>query len=120
LGGLKLVPGVYCIKGSTELDGELQLDAQSLAGSVFVFKITGTLKLADNGVVKMVNGGNNCNTFWQVGGAVTMGIDSELVGSAIAVADITLSKGASIAGGRALSQHGAVTLDTNYIALCPE
>jgi len=63
-----------------------------------------------------VNGkGNIGSVFWQVGSSATIGSASEFAGNILAAADITLDAGATILCGRALSEAGTITMDTNDV-----
>jgi hypothetical protein len=117
LGGRTLVPGVYCSASSMGLTGTLTLDAQGDPGAVFVFQIGSALTTASGSQVRVVNGGNSCNVFWQVGSSATLGTGSSFAGSIIALSSITLTTGVS-ADGRALARTGAVTLDGNAVSVC--
>jgi type VI secretion system secreted protein VgrG len=114
LGGLTLTPGVYCFSSSAQLTGTLVLNAQGNAAAVFIFKIGSTLTTASNSLVQVINGGSNCNVFWQVGSSATLGTGTTFSGNILALTSITLTTGARVSG-RALAQNGAVTLDTNTI-----
>lgn len=114
LGGLTLTPGVYCFTSSAQLTGALTLDAQGSADAVFIFKIASTLITASNASVKVINGGGDCNVFWQVGSSATVGTGTSFVGSILALTSISLTTGASISG-RALARNGAVTMDQNAV-----
>jgi hypothetical protein len=114
LGGLTLTPGVYCFSTSAQLTGTLTLNAQGNANAVFIFRIGSTLTTASGSSVVQINGGNLCNTFWQVGSSATLGTTTSFTGNILAQTSITLTTGASIAG-RALARTGAVTLDTNTV-----
>ena len=46
LGGLTLIPGVYCFASSAQLTGTLTLDAQGNPNAVFIFQIGSTLTTA--------------------------------------------------------------------------
>ncbi len=113
--GLTLVPGVYCFKSSAQLSGALTLDAQGDPNAVFVFRIDSTLTTASNASVRVTNGSNGCNVFWQVGSSATIGTGTTFVGSILALTSITLTTGASLSG-RALAQTGAVTMDSNQVS----
>jgi type VI secretion system secreted protein VgrG len=122
LGGLTLPPGVYCYPGtSAGLTGTLTLNAAGNFNSVFIFQIGTTLTTASNSSVSVINGGNRCNVFWQVGSSATLGTTTSFAGNLLALASITLNTGATINNGRALAQTGAVTLDSNQVnlATCP-
>ncbi len=114
LGGLTLVPGVYCFNTSAQLTGALALDAQGDPNAVFVFQIGSTLVTASNASVQVINGAQNCNAFWQVGSSATLGTGTSFIGSILALASITLNTNA-ILSGRALARTGAVTMDNNAI-----
>ena len=116
LGGLTLTPGVYCFSSSAQLTGDLVLDAGGRADAVFVFKTGSTLTSASNASVRVINGGNDCGVFWQIGSSVTLGTGTVFSGSILALASITLTTGAKVSG-RTLARTGAVTLDTNAVSL---
>lgn len=116
LGGLTLVPGVYCYSSSAQLTGALVLDAGGKADAVWVFKTASTLTTASNSSVKVINGGSECNVFWQIGSSATLGTNTAFVGSIFALTSISLTTGAKVAG-RALARNGAVTLDDNDVTV---
>ena len=118
LGGLILTPGVYCFSTSAFLTGTLTLDAQGIAGAVFIFKIGSTITTASGSSVSVINNGSSCNVYWQVGSSATLGTGSSFAGNILALTSITLTTGATMTG-RALARNGAVTLDTNVINSLP-
>ncbi|MDP9093152.1 MAG: ice-binding family protein [Actinomycetota bacterium] len=113
LGGQTLVAGVY-VGATLAITGTLTLDAQNNPAAVFVFKSADTLITASSSSVAMINGGDPCNVFWQVGSSVTLGTGSTFVGTAMALTSITANTSATITG-RLLAQTAAVTLDDNLI-----
>lgn len=117
LGGMTLLPGVYCFLSSAQLTGELTLDAKGNPNAVWIFKTGSTLTTASNAAVQLVNSAQPSNVFWQVGSSATLGTGTAFEGNIIALASITLDTGATLAG-RALAQNGAVTLDDNAISHC--
>ncbi len=116
LGGLTLLPGVYCFSSTAQLTGTLSLDTQLELNPVFVFQIGSTLTTADGASVVFVNGGPTNNVYWQVGTSATIGANTEFAGNILASASITLNSGANITRGRALALNAAVTLNTNDIS----
>jgi hypothetical protein len=126
LGGLTLVPGVYCFSATAQITGTLTLNAQGNPNAAFVFRIGTAITTASGSSVVMINGGSSCNVFWQVGSSATLGTNSTLAGNILALTSITATTGARIQG-RALARTGAVTLDTNTVnpacviggAVCP-
>ncbi|HEY3129614.1 MAG TPA: IPTL-CTERM sorting domain-containing protein [Acidobacteriota bacterium] len=117
LGGLTLTPGVYHFSSSAQLTGTLFLNALGDPNAVFIFQIGSTLTTASSSSVVVINGGSNCNVFWQVGSSATLGTGTTFAGNILALTSITLTTGASVSG-RALARNGAVTLDTNNVAVC--
>jgi Ice-binding-like len=115
LGGLTLTPGVYCSMSSFSLTGTLTLNAGGNPDAVWIFKMpASTLTTATDSVVRVINGGQNCNVFWRVGSSATLGTRTTFIGTIIANTTITLDMGASVSG-RALALNGALTLDTNNL-----
>jgi hypothetical protein len=117
LGGSTLVPGVYCSATSIGLTGTVTLDAQGDPDAVFVFQAGSTLTTASNATVAIINGGQACNVFWQVGSSATLGTGTNFIGSILALDSITLTTGANTSG-RVLARNGAVTLDTSDVTVC--
>ncbi|HEY0232138.1 MAG TPA: ice-binding family protein [Dokdonella sp.] len=117
LGGLTLVSGVYTFSSSAQLTGTLTLDAQGNSAAVFVFQIGSTLTTASNANVVIINGGTDCNVFWQVGSSATLGTTTAFIGNILALTSITLTTGTSVSG-RVLARNGAVTMDSNDVTVC--
>jgi type VI secretion system secreted protein VgrG len=117
LGGLTLAPAVYCFSTSAQLTGTLTLDAQGSPNAVFVFQIGTTLTTASASSVVVINGGSDCNVFWQTGSSATLGTGTALVGNLLALTSITLTTSAT-SHGALLARNGAVTMDTNQVGVC--
>ena len=115
LGERTIFPGVYCFSSEAQLTGTLVLDAKFEANAVFVFQIGSKLTTASNASVRLINGANPCNVFWQVGSSATIGVGTSFAGNIVALTSIALQTGATL-NGRALARNGAVTLDTNRIS----
>jgi serine protease AprX len=114
IGGLTLTPGVYRSGSSIGLTGTLTLDAQGDPNAVFVFQAGSTLITASGSRVKLVNGAQACNVFWQVGSSATLGTNTVLAGNILALTSITMTDGVAL-NGRALARNGAVTLINDAI-----
>jgi len=84
LGGQTLQPGVYCFDTSAQLTGNLVLDALGDANAVRVFKTGSTLTTASGAVVRLTNGGQALNGFWQVGSSATLGTTTQFSGNILA------------------------------------
>ena len=114
LGGLTLAPGVYRSGSSIGLTGTLTLDGQGDPNAVFVFQAGSTLTTASGSRVKLVNGAQACNVFWQVGSSATLGTTTAFAGNILALTSITMNDGVTLTG-RALARNGAVTLINDTI-----
>lgn len=113
LGGLTLLPGVYCFNSSAQLTGTLTLNAAGDPNAVFVFLVGSTLSNA----TVVVAGSAPCNVFFQVGSSATLGTGTQFAGNILALTSITLTTGASVSGG-SYALNGAVTMDTNAATAC--
>ncbi|HUZ69081.1 MAG TPA: ice-binding family protein [Candidatus Saccharimonadales bacterium] len=112
LGGKHLNPGVYRFSSSAQLTGSLTLSGRG----IFIFKIGSTLTTASSAVVRLTNGAQACQVFWQVGSSATLGTATRFQGNLMALTSITLTTGANVPAGRVLARNGAVTLHSNDIA----
>ena len=110
LGGKTLIPGTYCQSTAPTLSGTLTLSGNG----VYIFQIGSTLVTAPGAVVRLTNGAQPCNVFWQVSSSATLDTTTTFVGTIMALTSIGLKTGATLAG-RALARNGSVTLDTNKI-----
>lgn len=117
LGGMTLTAGVYHFDSSAFLTGTLNLNTQGDPNARFVFQIGSTL-ITEGASRVLVASEHACNVFWQVGSSATLGADSLFTGHILALTSITLATGANIVDGSALARNGAVTMDTNHVAIC--
>jgi len=113
MGGMKLIPGVYCFTSAAQLTGTLKLNARGNSNAQWIFQIGTTLTAAKNSKV-VVNlggkGGRGCNVYWQVGSSATVGKGSIFVGKIMALTSVTLNGGTL--RGKALASNGAVTISS--------
>jgi len=72
LGGLRLLDGTYCYGSSAQLTGTLTLNAQGDPDAVFIFQVGSTLTTASGSRVRLINGAQSCNVFWQIGSSATL------------------------------------------------
>lgn len=114
LGGKALTSGVYCFSSSAQLTGQLTLDGQGNASSVFIIQIKSKLTTASNASVSLLHGANPCNIFWQVGSSATVGTNTSFTGNILALTSISAMTGAKF-NGSLYARNGAVTLDDNVI-----
>jgi hypothetical protein len=110
LGNQTLTRGVYK-GGALQITGTLTLKGN--ANSVFIFQASSTLKTVSGSKI-VLDGVDSCNVFWQVGTSATLGTNSTMVGTVMALSSITATTGATVEG-RLLARTGAVTLDNNTI-----
>ncbi len=118
LGGMTLTAGVYKFDSSAFLTGTLTLDAEGDPNAEFVFQMGSTLITSTDSIVNIINNGDGCNVFWQVGSSATLDVRTQFTGHIVALTSITLNTEATIIDGSALARNGAVTLDTNTIYAC--
>lgn len=116
LGGKTLFPGVYCFGVAATQAADLTLDGQGDPNAVWVFQIGSTLTVSANVNTFMINSGNACNVYWQVGSSATIATGAKIKGNIFAKASITMVTGATISPGRAMAETAAITLDTNTVS----
>jgi hypothetical protein len=120
LGGMTLLPGVYCFDSSAGLTGVLTLNAQGNSHAAWLFQIGSTLTTASASKVVLINGAkptNHCNITWQVGSSATLGTATRFLGNILATASITLTTGVTSKGSM-YAHNGAVTMDDNHVTGC--
>lgn len=117
LGGTTLTPGVYCAASTMGITGTLTLDAQNDPNALFVFQVGSTLTTGSASQVVVINGGSDCNVYWQIGSSATLGTGTNFVGNILALASITLTTGAN-SSGSLFARNGAVTLDGSSATAC--
>jgi Ice-binding-like/Chitobiase/beta-hexosaminidase C-terminal domain len=115
LGGKTFTRGVYK-SASFAVDADITLDAQNDPKAVFVFQSGSTLGSAASSHVKLVNGAQACNVFWQVGSSATLGASSTFAGTIIAFTSISMGSGI-VMDGRLLAHNGAVTLIASKVSV---
>lgn len=116
LGGDLLVSGVYSSPTSFFINGVLTLDAGGDPNAVWIFQMDSTLTTGSGSSVNLINGAQADNVFWQVGSSATLGTNSHLEGTIMALTSISATTDATF-NGRLLALNGAVTLDNNTIMI---
>jgi len=112
LGGKTLTPGLYKSATTMAITGTLTLQG----AGVYIFQMGTGLTVNTGAMVVLAGGATADNIFWQVGSAATLGTTADFKGTILALTSISLATGAKLEG-RALAQHGAVTLDTNDVTI---
>ncbi|MBF0502918.1 MAG: Ig-like domain-containing protein [Candidatus Riflebacteria bacterium] len=128
LGNRTLLPGIYqSAPGSFKIQsGDLTLDGQGDPNAVWVFQMASSLTVGGPGAafpqsVKLINGAQAKNVYWQVGSAATInaGGGGNMVGTIIAKAGAAFSTAGNVAivtlDGRALGLDASVTLVNTVI-----
>jgi hypothetical protein len=113
LSGLTRLEGVYRPgEAAMNLTGTFTLDGGGNPSSVFIIQTAGALGTAASSQIVLVNGAQECNVFWQVEGAVTLGASSVFRGNILAQGAVTVGAGATVHG-RAFTGLGDMTLSAN-------
>ena len=118
-----LPPGVYCFTAAvTFTDTTLTLDGSTNPNGIWIFKVEGALTGSGFQVV-MANGGQACNVFWAVDGAVTLSTSTlpplfqgNILAGDPALGSITITGGALV--GRALANVALTMTSTNINGVC--
>jgi hypothetical protein len=112
VGGETIFAGIYSIAAAVAITGELTLDAQGDPDAMFIFKITGALNSVAGATVLLANGASSDNVFWIAVGAVGLGANTTMIGTAIAYPGaVSLGAGGSI-DGRLYATVGAIATDS--------
>jgi len=114
LGGLTLTAGVHKASSSLGLTGPLTLDAEGDPNAVFIFQVGSALTTVSGSTVNLINGGQPCNVFWQIGSSATLRTSSVFIGNILALTSISMNNAVTVHG-RALARNGAVTLINDTI-----
>lgn len=118
LGGQTLTAGVYAFGHASTANitaaSPLTLNGQGDSNAVFVFQASSDLVTASASVVRLVNGAQACNVFWQVTSSVTLGTGSTFVGTIMTLTSASITSSANVQG-RVLARNAAVTLNSDII-----
>jgi hypothetical protein len=99
--GQTLAPGLY--KWASSVDIPTDVTIAGAANDVWIFQITGDLKVSSAKKMILTGGAKAKNIFWQVAGAVDLGTTSHAEGIVLCKTAIVLGAGASV-NGRLLAQ----------------
>jgi hypothetical protein len=106
-------PGVYCAS-TADLRGALSLDGQNNPNSVFVFRVSGSLKASAGFDLNLANGASAGNVYF-VADEAEVEAGTSLRGNILATGDIVINAGAKIAG-KTLSLDGTITATEASVA----
>lgn len=101
IGGLTLEPGLYRWTSTVTIPTDVTLSGG--ADDVWIFQVTGDLKLSAAKAMILEGGAAPANIFWQVAGAVDLAATSHAEGIVLCKTAIKLQTGSSI-NGRLLAQ----------------
>jgi len=116
--GTTIRPGIFLMPGATSLNLDLTLNGQGNPNAVFIFKTPTAVAYAftanPNAKIKLINGAQACNVFWQVSGAVNIGAGVAMKGNIVAHGAITMGAQDTLEG-RALTVNGAITISNGAL-----
>lgn len=103
-------PGVYDTGSSGFTGGTLTLDGPG----VYIFRGTSSLTDPGGSTVRLINGADPCNVFWQIQTSMSFGAGTTMVGTIITqTASITFGNGTTVEGRAIALGAGQVTLINN-------
>jgi hypothetical protein len=115
-GSETLTAGVYCATAASSLNGNLTLDGQGNASSVFIIKVDGAFSSAPGAQIILLNGAASCNVFWQINGTVVLD-NTVFRGTILANGAVTLNTN-TIIDGRVLTNTGNFTFGSVIVSIC--
>lgn len=96
IGGLTLAPGLYKWNSTVTIPADITI--AGAPNDVWIFQVTGDLKLGNGKKMTLSGGAQAKNIVWQVAGFVTLGTTSHSEGIILSKTAIKLGTGASING----------------------
>jgi hypothetical protein len=118
LAGVTLAPGLLSSAAAVSNTGTVTLDGGGNPNAVFVFQVGGALTMAAGAQVKLIDGAQASNVFWQVNGAAAIGAGDTFVGTLMAHDAVAIGAGTEV-NGRAFALTGAISLDSNEFYSAP-
>lgn len=113
IGGKTLTPGLY--KWTSALIIPTDITIAGGPNDIFIFQVSGTLKMSSAVRVTLTGGAQAKNIYWQTTGSVTFGTTSHFEGNVLSKTGINMQTGATM-NGRMLAQT-AVTLQMNTVVI---
>lgn len=114
--GQVLTPNVYCTGAASSLNGDLTLDGLGDPDALFIIQIDGAFSTSTFTNVFLINEASACNVYWQVNGAFSLGDNSAFRGTLLINGAVNLLETSSLEG-RALTIAGAISLNSNMVAV---
>jgi hypothetical protein len=116
IGGLTLTPGLYKWGSSVTIPADITISGG--ANDVWIFQISGDLKMSSAKKMIMSGGARAKNVFWQVAGFVELGTSAHAEGIMLVKTKIVLGTDASI-NGRLLAQTAVNIAKSTVTAPAP-
>ena len=119
ISGKTITPGVYSTDAALTINTDMTFDAQGDTGAVFIIRTPAAMDIAAGAKMHLAGGAQAPNVFWSIGGAITAGASSGLVGHFYSDTAIALGAGATTSGqlfAKAAIALGAMTSFTNDLA----
>jgi len=110
-----LTPGVTCFEGDTVFPEEIYVEAGVDGGAEYLVRVKGSAEFPPNSIVTLADPNQVDAITWQIEGAVTIGEQSQLMGTVLSKADIRLGARAEVVG-RLISLEGAVFANENKVS----
>lgn len=114
LAGLTLGPGVYRSSAVMSNSGTFTLDGKGDPSAIFVLQTDAAYSPAISSSTVLINGAQNKNVYWQIGGAMSAGASAILVGNFICAGNMTLGAAAMVQG-RLITFQGMINFSANNI-----
>jgi hypothetical protein len=111
IGGLTIVPGLYTWTSSVTVSSDIEI--AGAPNDVWIFQITGDLKMSSAKSITLSGGAKAKNIFWQVAGIVELGTTSHAEGIMLSKTAIKMGTGAAV-NGRLLAQT-AVNIESSTV-----
>lgn len=114
LGNKVLAAGVYEWKSRVTIPLDLKLEGNET--DIWIFKISGQLRIGTDVHITLSGGAKAKNVFWQVGDDVLIRAKSSVVGTIISQKTFDMKEQASLMG-RAFAKNDKLVLDKNTITI---
>ena len=116
MGNAILNAGVYSADALNSVDGTtLTLDGQGLLNQTWVFNITGSLVMAADTKVDLINAGEGASVIWNTGGYTSIGSGAQILGTIYSGEYLSVGEGTSITGPN--GTNGGFFALSNYLSL---
>ena len=99
IGGLVLKRGTYKVGAACTLTSPVYFDAENDPKAVFIMQIGAAFgATAATGNIKLLNGAQAKNIFWIIAGAVSMGANTDMIGTVLGASTVTFGATTTVLG----------------------